>query len=201
MVHLTQAQRRVFRFIEEEMAASGIPPTLRTIQKAFGFASINSVQTHVSALVAKGFLKRDDGKARGISLSDQHRAGAISIPILGTVTAGIPKEATELFSGALPVPDRLGKKGDCFALRIKGDSMIDAGIHEGDLVIVRKQSTAKNGEIVVALIDGEVTVKRLEKQKDSAWLVAANARYRPVPIPPHKDAIQGKVIGVQRYYE
>jgi len=103
--------------------------------------------------------------------------------------------------GALPVPAHLAKKGNCFALRVAGDSMVDAGIHDGDLVVARQQSTARNGEIVVALVQGETTVKRIEKKAHHIRLLAENPKYPPIEIKSERDVIQGKVISVFRSYE
>lgn len=198
---LTDIQRKILRFIEEEGAVGGAPPTLRAICKAFGFKSIGSAQDHVRALVQKGFLEKDPGKARGIRLPDHHRIGAVGVPVLGTVPAGIPREAIEITLGTLPVPHAMAKKGNLFALKVVGESMSGAGIHDGDWVIARQQKTAVHGDIVVALIDGSATVKRLERKGGKARLLPENPMFEPIEVPAGEEIVQGKVVSVQRYYE
>jgi repressor LexA len=198
---LTEIQRKIFRFIQEETETQGAPPTLRAICKAFDFRSIGSAQDHIRALVQKGFLEKDPGKARGIRFPGRHRAGAVGIPVLGTVPAGIPLEAIEITLGTLPVPLAVAKKGNLFALKVTGESMTGAGIHDGDWVIARQQKTAQHGDIVVALLDGAATVKRLEQKGKKFRLLPENPDFAPIDVPPGEEWIQGKVVAVQRYYE
>lgn len=201
MQELTNIQRQILRFIEEESALRGAPPTLRRIRDAFGFKAISTVQGHVAALLQKGFLEKEDGQARGLRLPARHHAPQVSIPLLGTVPAGPPREATELIQGAVAIPEKLARKGTLFALKISGDSMMNAGIQAGDIAIVRKQNHFQHGDIVVALVEGEVTLKRFQQEGDRAWLVAENPKYAPIALRSEKDMLQGKVISVQRYYE
>ncbi len=198
---LTQIQKEILRFIESELAQEGSPPTLRAICEHFGFRAIGTVQDHLRALIQKGYLEKEPGKARGIKLSKQRWAASANVPIFGTVPAGSPQEAFEENLGAVPFPSHLAQKGELFALRVSGESMRDAGIHDGDLVIARKELDPKHGEIVVALVEGQVTVKRLEKQRGSVRLLPENPDFEPIEVRSNEDCIQGKVISVQRYYE
>lgn len=198
---LTSIQKKILSFIEDERLARGIPPTLRAIQQAFGFRAIGTVQDHLRTLVRKGVLEKEAGRARSLRVVDRFRAEAAGIPILGAVTAGVPREADEQILGMLPVPAAFEKKGKCFALRVVGESMIDAGIHDGDLVIARQQSTAKSGEIVVALVDGETTVKRLEKKDGRARLLPENPAFAPIEILSDRSVVQGRVVAVFRDLE
>jgi len=198
---LSPRQARILECIERAITLQGCPPSLRDIAKHCGYSAIGTVQDHVRTLIRKGFLEKEPGLARG--LRPTHHLGSREIPILGTVPAGNPIEAIEDRRGSIPLPNHTHRaQGPCYALRVTGESMIGAGILDGDYVIVQKQETAKDGEIVVALIDGEVTVKTLEKRPGHpARLLPANPKFSPIPIPEHADGvIQGKVIGVQRYY-
>lgn len=193
---ITAKQMEILRFIEAEIAQTGRAPTYRDIAKHCGGLAVGTAQDHVQALLRKGLLARSPGVARGLRLA--HRSESIDIPILGAVPAGRPIEAFESQLGSIPVPARW--KGDLFALRVKGDSMIEAGILEGDYVIVRKQTHAENGEIVVAMIDGEATVKTLEKKSGRIRLLPENRRYEPIELDPSSEnVLQGKVVSVQRY--
>ena len=197
-MNLTERQGQVLEFIEETLAMEGRPPTLREIAKHFGYSAVGTVEDHVKALVKKGYLDRDKGVVCG--LRPTHFAPATSVPILGVVPAGRPIEALEEALGSLTVPSKL--KGELFALRVKGDSMRDAGILEGDYVIVKKQQSAEHGEIVVALIDGEATVKRLEKRGGRVRLIAENPKYSPIELNPEQEnLIQGKVLSLQRFFD
>ena len=192
---LSPKQLKMLSFIRQQMSRSGRPPTYRDIA-AHCSITVGTVQDHIEALIKKGFLEREAGLARGLRLV--HRAESMDIPILGSVPAGRPIEAIEDNLGALPVPANL--RGEIYALRVKGESMRDAGILDGDFVIIKKQSTAENGDIVVAMIDGEVTVKYLEKKAGTLRLLPANPDFSPIEIH-HADEnfIQGKVVSVQRF--
>ena len=192
---LSPKQAKILQFIETEMGRSGRHPTYRDIAHHCGYEAVGTVQDHMAALVRKGFIERDAGVARGIRLA--HNVGAIEVPILGTVPAGRPIEAIEDRQGTVAVSSRI--RGELFALKVRGDSMIDDGILEGDVVIVRKQHEAQNGDVVIAMIDGEATVKRFEKKGTRARLLPANPRYAPIEIPPSREpVIQGKVVGLHR---
>ncbi|OFZ19748.1 MAG: repressor LexA [Bdellovibrionales bacterium GWB1_55_8] len=195
---LTEPQARVLAAIEEEVAHSGRPPTFRELARQLGYSAVGTVQDHVRTLVRKGFLEQDsDHSSRGLRLA--HRGGSLDVPILGVVPAGKPIEVIQDRQGSIPIPARWS--GDLFALKVRGDSMIEAGILDGDYVIVRKQGHAENGEIVVAMIEGEATVKRLDKRAGKARLLPANPRFSPIDIPRGaENPIQGKVVSVQRFY-
>ena len=195
---LSEKQSEVLTFIQDEISRSGIPPTYRDIAKHFGYEAVGTVQDHVANLIRKGFLKKISGAARGFQLA--HRSEAIDVPILGMVPAGSPIEAIADSSGSLPVPDRW--RGDVFALKVKGESMSGSGIFDGDFVIVQKTHHAENGDIVVAMIDGEVTVKYFEKKYGKVRLLPDNPKFSPIEIPAgSENSIQGKVVSVQRYFK
>ena len=194
---LSPKQSNILAYIEQEIALLGRPPSLRDIARHFGYDAIGTVQDHVRALIKKGFLEKEPGRARG--LRPAHHAESLGVPILGTVPAGRPIEAIEDRQGALPIPNRWS--GDLFALRVTGDSMIEAGIMDGDYVVVKKQGHARNGAIVVAMIEGEATVKYLDTKDGRVRLIPANPKYSPIVVPPHaENVIQGIVVSVQRYY-
>jgi repressor LexA len=205
-------QAKVLEFIERQISATGLPPSYRDIAAHCGSA-LGTIQDHVRALVRKGFLETEPGLARGLRPS--HRSRAANVPILGTVPAGRPLEAIEAPLGMLSVsslgagdaaPGRRPppRAGELYALRVHGESMTGAGILDGDYVIVRKQEDALSGEIVVALLEGEATVKRLERKGGRIRLLPANPEFDPIDIPPTGESgatlIWGKVIGVQRFY-
>ena len=146
--------------IEAEISKSGRPPTYRDIAHQCGYDAVGTVQDHIRALIRKGFLHKEPGVARGIRLA--HRTESIDVPILGAVPAGRPIEAIE--EGWVTSPSPPSWRGDLYALRVTGESMIEAGILDGDFVIVHKQADARHGDIIVAMIDGEATVKTLEKR-------------------------------------
>src|SRR5436190_441469 len=174
---LTEQQSKLLRFIQEHTRKSGHPPTFREIGHAFRFRSTGTVRDHVRAIEAKGYLRKSAGKARGLFPEDLWRA----LPILGRVPAGGPLLAEENIEGTFDLTDEFnGEK--VFALKVRGDSMEDAGIREGDLVVVRAQENAEPEEIVVALIDGEATVKKLARRNAKLYLQPANSRYEPIPV-------------------
>jgi repressor LexA len=195
---LTPKQAKILEFIEKEVSRSGRPPTYREIARYCGYSAVGSVEDHIRALVKKGYLIKDQGTICGLKLA--HRAESIDVPILGAIPAGRPVEAIEDRLGSIPMVLPKGSN-ELFALRVVGESMIEAGILDGDYVIVRKQETAEDGDIVVALIDGDATVKYLEKRRGRLRLLPANPRFSPIELMPGREnLIQGKVIGVQRYY-
>jgi len=203
MVELTPLQKRVLDHIVRA-AAAGRPPTIREIGAAFGWRSTGTVRDHLRALVAKGALRWDHGRARGLvpraALNPERETGnpEPGIPLLGRVAAGRPLLAEENLEGHLDISAAVatGRAG-VFALRVQGDSMRDAGILDGDAVVVRKQEAARSGEIVVALVAGEATVKRLRREGRRAFLDPANPAYKPIPVE-GETRIVGRVIGVWR---
>ncbi|MGZ3699774.1 MAG: transcriptional repressor LexA [Bdellovibrionota bacterium] len=194
---LSPKQARILTLIEAAIAKTGRPPTYRDLARDSGVDAVGTIQDHIQALIRKGFLEREKGVARGLRLA--HRSESIDVPILGSVPAGRPIEAIQDSQGTISVPARW--KGDLFALKVKGESMIDAGIHDGDFVVVKKQSHAEHGEIIVAMIDGEATVKTLERTRGRVRLLPQNPRFEPIEIPPESEnVIQGKVVSVMRFY-
>jgi repressor LexA len=194
---LAPKQAEVLAYIESEISRQGRPPTYRDIARHCGYDAVGTVQDHVRALIRKGFLQKEPGVARGIRLA--HRTESIDVPILGAVPAGRPIEAIESGLGFISIPARW--RGELYALRVTGESMIEAGIHDGDFVVVHKQTSASNGDIIVAMINGEATVKYLEKKQGRVRLLPANPRFSPIDVPAESEnVIQGKVVSVQRYY-
>ena len=194
---LSPKQAEVLALIEAEMTREGRPPTFRDIARHLGCEAVGTVQDHIRALIKKGFLHKEPGVARGIRLN--HRSQSIDIPILGTVPAGRPIEAIEEGLGFISIPARW--RGDLYALRVSGESMIEAGIFDGDFVVVHKEASVQTGDIVVAMIEGEATVKYLERKNGRVRLLPANPAFHPIEIPSESNNfIQGKVVSVQRYF-
>lgn len=196
MKGLTTKQQRVLDVIRGTMRDRGQPPTVREIGREIGVLSSCTVQRHLDALEKKGFIKRDRYKYRSIELTDSPIppfVRAVAVPILGQIAAGAPILAEEHIEDMFPLPMDLVHEGDdVFMLHVRGDSMIDVGIYDGDLVAIRKQPVAQNGEIVAAMIDNEATVKRFYKDGRKVKLVAENPAYPPI----ESDNVQilGKVI-------
>ena len=199
---LTSRQQKLLTYILDSIRGTGRPPTVREICRAFGYRSTGTARDHLLALETKGHLKKLPGKSRGLIPHNWPkilRAEFPPMPILGRVPAGGPLLAEENIEGTVDLTEEFaGQK--VFALKVHGDSMIDAGICEGDLVVVRAQDHAEPGEIVVALVDGESTVKQLARHNGKLQLKPANRRYDPIPIT-GDTKICGKVIGVIRSYE
>ena len=199
---LTELQRRVLDFIETRRRDSGVPPTYREIQEHFGYRAVGTVQDHVKALVRKGYLAPtalgDRRGARTLLPPDaQMPVGVRRMPIYGEIAAGPLRDTAQLELGTLVVAESLASER-CFALRVTGDSMIDAGIFEGDFVIVEPSRDVKSGDIVVALVGGETTVKRYEVRADGPYLVPENKRLDPMRLAEQRWEIQGCVVGLQR---
>jgi repressor LexA len=196
MKGLTAKQQRVLDVIRNAMRHRGQPPTVREIGKEIGVQSSCTVQRHLDALEKKGFIKRDRYKYRSIELKDSPIppfVRAVNVPILGQIAAGAPILAEENIEDSFPLPMELVNDGDnVFMLKVRGDSMIDAGIFDGDLVAIRQQPVANNGEIVAAMIEDEATVKRFYKDGRRIKLVAENPAYDPIVT--DQCQILGKVI-------
>ncbi len=203
MKGLTQRQRDVLQFISEYIGRLGYPPTFQEIADAFGIASKHGVVRHLVALERKGYITRSGTLARSIRIVNPQYAptlpsDTIQLPLVGRVAAGFPILAEENIEDYIMLPRTLVKsEGRYFALRVHGDSMVNAGILDGDMVIVRSANVAQVGEIVVALVKDEVTVKRLVSQYNRKFLKAENPSY-PDIHPKHEWSIQGKVIGLIR---
>ena len=201
---LTARQQQLLHYIEQVVSTTGVPPSIRQIGAALGISSTNGVRSHLKALEKKGYIHRSLRTSRGITMLDRIKRvtskalrDAIDIPLLGRVTAGAPILAVENREGHLRLDPSLVKSADTFALRVEGDSMIEAGILDGDYVLVRPQQSADNGDIVVALLnDEEVTVKRFYREANGFRLQPENARLTPIRVPAVR--ICGKVTGLIR---
>ncbi len=193
---LTPRQRQVLQFIREEILSQGYPPSVRDICRGLGLRSSSTVHAHLSQLEAKGFIRRDPSKPRAIEVLVDRREGVVPVPIIGRVTAGEPILAVENLEGTLPLPESFTGTGDTFLLRIRGDSMVGAGILDGDYVLVNQQDTADNGDIVVALLGEEATVKKFYREKDNIRLQPENEGLEPIITRDLR--VLGKVIAVLR---
>jgi len=198
-VGITPSQLRTLNEIRAFASRYEYPPTIHELAAILG-VSHSSVHEQIGQLIRKGYLRRAPGKSRGIVIvrePEDNVAEVVSIPIVGRVVAGYPLLAEENISGEILVDASLLKRGPCFALEVQGDSMSGAGIKAHDLLIVRQQPVAEGGEIVVALLDGEATVKRLAVDGGQVELRPANPRYRPIRVSGEDDfRIVGKVVGV-----
>jgi repressor LexA len=203
---LTERQQQVLDVIARWLREHQVPPSVRELGKALGLSSVRAVTDHLQALERKGYIERLKGSARTIRLLteevQQMWEATVRIPVLGRIAAGEPLLATQYVEDYLTVGESLTRGGgaDCFALSVKGDSMVGAGIYDGDYVIVRRQSTAQNGEIIAALLDEEATVKRFESHGSRILLKPENPRLSPIAVEAGSVdfRILGKVIAVLR---
>lgn len=192
---LTKKQERVFKFILGRIKTQGSSPTIREIAEHFGFKSTGTVRDYINSLIKKGLLKHTPRIARGLEVIGMH---LFKIPIFGRIRAGMPHPPYEDIEGYIDFKE-FSISDEIFALRVKGDSMRDAGILDGDLALVRKQPIARDGDIVVALIDNEATIKRFYRERDRIKLEPANKNYKNIYA--DKDfRIIGKVISTIRKY-
>ena len=199
IANLSPRQRDILEIIKKEITLKGYPPSVREIGEAVGLTSSSTVHNHLTVLEQKGYIRRDPTKPRAIEVLDslsEFSRKTVYVPIVGHVTAGEPILAVENIEDSFPIPYDLVKADSVFMLRIKGESMIEAGILDGDLILVRQQNTANNGDIVVALMEDEATVKRFFKEKNSIRLQPENSSM--APIYSQNVSILGKVIGVFR---
>jgi repressor LexA len=203
MTYLTERQRDVLEFIERKLTANGVAPTLREISEAFGFASTASAQKHIALLERKGFLRREKHQKRGLVLVNQPsntEPRDIELPLLGLVAAGSPIESIPDPEPVLVPPDFV-RSGRNFVLKVRGESMIEDGIHDGDLVVVQSTAEATDGAMVVAMVDGEVTLKRFYRQgPGTIRLQPANSEMEPILVAAKDLTIQGIVVGLLRRY-
>ena len=199
---LSDKQRRILEYLKQEIRTKGYPPSVREIGEAVGLKSTSTVHGYLERLEKKGLIRRDPSKPRAIEILDQStcftKKEVVNVPIVGQVTAGQPILAVENIEDTFPIPTDYLHNSDAFMLSVRGESMIGAGILNGDYVIVQKQSTAENGEIVVALIEDEATVKTFYKEKDVIRLQPENPQMDPIYV--HDVRILGKVIGVIRMF-
>ncbi|CBL44870.1 SOS-response transcriptional repressors (RecA-mediated autopeptidases) [gamma proteobacterium HdN1] len=199
MEKLTARQSEILNYIRTHIGETGYPPTRMDIAQTFGFRSPNAAEEHLRALARKGAIRMTPSASRGIQLVDDE-AQAAGVPIIGEVAAGFPVLAVENIRGYCAVPAELFTPRADFFLRVKGLSMKDAGILDGDLLAVHKTLEASNGQIVVARIGDEVTVKRLQKRNNAIVLLPENPDFAEIKIPPHDEsfAIEGIAVGVLR---
>ena len=199
---LSNKQLNILNYIKQSLMDRGYPPAVREICTAVGLKSPSTVHAHLSSLEKKGYIRKDPTKPRAIEILDRDdfsfttKREVVNVPVVGRVTAGVPILAIENVEDSFPVPaDFIGNK-QCFMLTVRGDSMVNAGIHDGDYILVSQQKTANDGEIIVALLDDEATVKRFFKEKDRIRLQPENELYKPIYS---SDAVViGKVVGVFR---
>ena len=200
---LTKRQAEILNFIKTHIQYSGFPPTISEIQGQFSFKSPNAVQEHVKALVRKGQIRRNPNQWRGLELivsnnsrDETPQYSTVSVPLLGRVTAGQPVLAEENFEGMISVDRSLvGRTTRLFALHVRGDSMIKAGIYDGDIAVAQQQSAAEHGDVVIALLGDEATVKRFYLKKKVIVLQPENDKMQPIKVSEGSDfKILGKVI-------
>lgn len=198
MQKLNQREQKVYDYIVKTIQERGYAPSVRDIREALGYKSTSTVHMYLGRLEMLGYIIKDEGKSRAIRLCDEH-PDAAGVPLLGRVTAGQPILAVENYEGSVPFAPHGGYQRDnLFALRVQGESMIDAGILDGDVVIVNRCSYADNGEIVVALVEDSATVKRFYREDGHFRLQPENKTMKPIVV--ENADILGKVIAVQRYY-
>ncbi|MCZ0733558.1 transcriptional repressor LexA [Phreatobacter sp. AB_2022a] len=227
---LTRKQHELLRFIQERLKESGVPPSFDEMKEALDLKSKSGIHRLITALEERGFIRRLPNRARALEVIKQPEQAAgparqrfapaviegslgrsrpveedtvmpVSVPVMGRIAAGVPREAIENRINTLSVPPEMLSRGEHYALEVRGDSMIEAGILEGDLALVRKTDAADTGDIVVALIDDEeATLKRLRKRGTSIALEAANPAYETRVFGPDRVRIQGKLVGLFRRY-
>ncbi|WP_431682224.1 transcriptional repressor LexA [Kitasatospora sp. KL5] len=200
---LTDRQRAVVAAIRDTVARRGYPPSMRELGEAVGLSSTSSVAHQIRRLEAKGVLYQDPRRPRAYRVRQDSAAeprtrptGTVDVPLVGRIAAGEPIPADQDIEDVLPMPRQLVGDGEVFALTVRGDSMTGAAIRDGDLVAVRRQPVAENGDIVAAMIDGEATVKRLKSDGLRTWLIAHHPAYDPIPA--GNATILGRVVAVLR---
>jgi repressor LexA len=206
MKSLTERQRQVLEFIRQKRDGEGLVPTFREIAAHFGFGSPNAAMAHIQALRAKGFLAENDGRARSLQLTLPGASGArtrpqvVSVPIYGSIPAGMPLDAAQEEEGCVMIDiETLGVKPSArtFGLKVRGDSMIGKSIVDGDIAIIEHGVEPRSGDVVAALIDGQVTLKTFVQQRGKTYLRAENPRY-PNLIPREELQIQGVMVSLVR---
>ncbi len=200
---ISSKQKEILEFMKNEILSKGYPPAVREICEAVNLKSTSSVHSHLETLEKNGYIRRDPAKPRAIEIVDDNfnltRREIVNVPIVGTVTAGQPILAVENIEGYFPIPMDYMPNQETFMLKVKGESMINAGIFDGDNILVQKQSHAKNGDFVVALIDDSVTVKTFYKENNHYRLQPENDYMDPIIVP--EVEILGKVIGLFRRFQ
>ena len=197
---ITKKQTEILEYIKSQILNKGYPPSVRDICTAVNLKSTSSVHAHLETLEKNGYIRRDPTKPRAIEIIDDNfnltRREVVNVPLIGQVAAGQPLLAVENITGYFPIPAEFIPKEEVFMLNVKGESMVNAGIYDGDQIIVKQQSTASNGEIVVALVDDSATVKRFYKENGHIRLKPENDFMEPIIV--DSCEIIGKVIGLIR---
>lgn len=204
-ITLYKRQKEILDFISQYIQINGTSPTLQEIAQAMNLSSLATVHEHIQALVKKGIIRRYEGVVRGLEIIDEQIYASLSgieLPLVGYIAAGSPIEAIENQIQTVTVPnDMVSRVKRCYVLQVKGDSMINEGIFDGDYVVIQQQDFAENGDIVVALIDnGFATLKKFYREKGRIRLQPANDKMEPIYVNPEELIIQGKVSGVIRKY-
>ncbi len=199
---ITDKQREILEYMKEQILSKGYPPTVRDICEAVNLKSTSSVHSHLETLEKNGYIRRDPTKPRAIEIIDENfnltRREMVNVPLVGRVAAGEPILAVENIESYFPIPAEYMPNAESFMLRVKGESMINAGIFDGDQILVQKCDTARNGEMVVALVDDSATVKTFYKEGDHIRLQPENDTMEPIIVP--DCSILGKVFGVFRFF-
>ena len=211
MKYVTERQRDILTFIREFQKERGVAPTHREICDRFGFSSYGTVYKHLSLLEKKGLIRRDWNQKRGVEIVDEETQAATppppssqsgpmrELPLFGTIAAGRPLEV-DVSDETIAVPEHLTSRGENYVLKVRGDSMVEDGILDGDLVIIARRERADNGEMVVANVNGEVTLKRLYQEGEKVRLQPANSMMNPIYAAARDVAVQGIVVGLMRRF-
>ena len=209
MKYVTERQRDILKFIRDFQKERGVAPTHREICDHFGFSSYGTVYKHLSLLQKKGLIRRDWNQKRGVELVEDEPAPTAAaapappqmreLPLFGYIAAGRPLDV-DVSDETIAVPEHLTSRGDNYVLKVRGDSMVEDGILDGDLVIISRRERADNGEMVVANVNGEVTLKRLYQEGERVRLQPANSMMNPIYAPARDVAVQGVVVGLMRRF-
>ena len=191
-------QQRILDYIKSEIELKGYPPSVREICQAVGLKSTSTVHAHLNHLEEQGLIRRDSTKPRALEVLDGSHQRGRSVPLVGRVTAGLPILAVENIEDHLVLPQSLLGQDDCFCLRVQGESMIEAGIYGGDIVVIRQQDSADNGEIVVALVEDEATLKRIFYEDGHVRLQPENSTMAPIIV--ENAAVLGKLVALFRMF-
>ena len=198
-MNLSIRQKEVYEFLKEYFLKFDTAPSYDEIRRHMGLSSLSTVHKHLKQLERKGYLRSPWGSQKRAFSLVEHAILSTTIPLLGTVAAGEPIEAIEM-PDQVEIPESFLPKGECYALRVKGNSMVEEGIHDGDTILVKKQATAERGQTIVALIDGEATVKKFYPRGDKIELRPANPAMEPIVKEANLVSIRGVVIGLLRVY-
>ena len=207
MKYVTERQRDILKFIREFQNERGVAPTHREICDHFGFSSYGTVYKHLSLLEKKGLIRRDWNQKRGVEVVDdkqesqqqKQQSSARELPLFGYIAAGRPLDV-DVSDETITVPEHLTSRGENYVLKVRGDSMVDDGILDGDLVIIARREQADNGEMVVANVNGEVTLKRIYREGQRVRLQPANSMMSPIYAAAREVAVQGVVVGLMRRF-